>query len=107
VKYEFVRAHRDQFKVSRLCAVFEISRSGYYGWRGRKESTRVKANRMVLSEIHKVHEQSKQADGAIKTWRELKAKGISCGRHRVVICAEKRGSKPDTSADFALRRSRA
>ena len=91
MKYEFIRAHRDQFKVSRQCEVFEISRSGYYGWRGRKESTRSRANRTVLSEIHKVHEQSKQAYGAVKTWRELKAHGIACGRHRVARLRKQAG----------------
>jgi putative transposase len=99
VKYEFIRAHRDQFHISRLCEVFEISRSGYYGWRGRKESKRAQANRTVLTEIHKVHEQSKQAYGAVKTWRELKAKGISCGRHRVMRLRREAGIE-------ALRRKR-
>jgi putative transposase len=28
-----MRAHQGQFKVSRMCDVFEISRSGYYSWR--------------------------------------------------------------------------
>jgi len=83
VKYGFIRAHQDQFKVSRMCQAFEISRSGYYSWRDRKESKRAEENRTVLAEIHKVHEQNRQAYGTLKTWRELKAKGMSCGRHRV------------------------
>ena len=83
MKYGFMRAHQDRFKVLRMCEVFEISRSGYYSWRDRKESKRVEENRTVLAEIHKVHERSKQAYGTVKTWRELKAKGMSCGRHRV------------------------
>jgi len=83
VKYGFMRAHRDQFKVSRMCEAFEVSRSGYYSWRDRKESKRAGENRTVLAEIHKVHEQNKQAYGAVKTWRELRARGIDCGRHRV------------------------
>ena len=39
----------------------------------------------MLAEMHKVHEQRKQAYayGAVKTWRELKAQGIVCGRHRI------------------------
>jgi putative transposase len=83
VKYGFMRAHRDQFKVSRMCEAFEVSRSGYYSWRDRKESKRAGENRTVLAEIHKVHEQNKQAYGAVKTWRELRARGVDCGRHRV------------------------
>ena len=66
-----------------MCEAFEVSRSGYYSWRDRKESKRAGENRTVLAEIHKVHEQNKQAYGAVKTWRELRARGIDCGRHRV------------------------
>ena len=61
MKYGFMRAHQDQFKVLRMCEAFEISRSGYYGWRDRKESKRAGENRTVLGEIHKVHEQNRQA----------------------------------------------
>ena len=63
MKYGFMRAHQDQFKVLRMCEAFEISRSGYYGWRDRKESKRAGENRTVLGEIHKVHEQNRQAYG--------------------------------------------
>jgi len=83
VKYGFMRAHQDQFAVVRMCSVLEVSRSGYYSWQNRKESDRSAQNRAVLVEIHKVHEQSRQAYGAVKTWRELKAQEIKCGRHRV------------------------
>jgi len=63
--------------------VLEVSRSGYYSWQNRKESNRSAQNRAVLVEIHKIHEQSRQAYGALKTWRELKAQEIKCGRPRV------------------------
>jgi putative transposase len=82
VKYAFMRAHQDQFKVSRMCRALEVSRSGYYSRTG-KESKRSEQNRAVLVEIKKVHEENREAYGAVKTWRELKAQGIVCGRHRV------------------------
>lgn len=77
MKYAFMRAHHDQFKVSRMCRALEASRSGYYGWRSRKESKRSEQNRTVLAEIRKVHKQNREAYGAVKTWRELKAQGLS------------------------------
>lgn len=79
MKYAFMRAHDDQFKVSRMSAVLKVSRSGYYGWRGGKESRRNQENRALLIEVEKVHSQSRQAYGALKTWRELKAQGVKCG----------------------------
>ena len=83
MKYAFMRAHQDQFKVIRMCRALLVSRSGYYSWRHGKESKRSEQNRTVLVEIKKVHEENREAYGAVKTWRELKAQGIECGRHRV------------------------
>ena len=81
----------------------EASRSGYYSWRHGKESKRSEKNRAVLVEIQKVHEANREAYGAIKTWRELKAQGIECGRHRVARLRQGAGSKPGVSEDFASR----
>jgi transposase InsO family protein len=83
VKYGFIRAHQDQFSVARMCAVLKVSRNGYYDWRDRPESKRCRDNRTVLSQIREVHTRSREAYGALKTWRELRAKGHQWGRHRV------------------------
>ncbi len=60
-----------------------VSRSGYYGWRARPESERSRQDRALLVEIRKVHERTKHAYGAIKTWRALREAGVVCGKHRV------------------------
>ena len=83
MKYGFIRAHQDQFSVSRMCAVLKVSRNGYYDWRDRPESKRSRDNRKVLSQIREVHSRSREAYGALKTWRELRAKGHQWGRHRI------------------------
>src|SRR5687767_11637652 len=66
-----------------MCRVLEISRSGYYDWHGRKECRRGQRDRVLLTEIRKIHQDTKEAYGAIKTWRALKEAGIGCGKHRV------------------------
>lgn len=83
MKYGFVRTHRDEFKVSRMCGVLKVSSSGYYGWCSRGESKRSREDRVLLEEIRKVHENHKQAYGAVKTWRALREAGVVCGKHRV------------------------
>jgi len=69
--------------VSRLCGLLGVSRGGYYAWRGRGESARSRRDRQLLTQIEQVHEESRQAYGAVKTWLELRARGIACGKHRV------------------------
>ena len=83
MKYGFIRAHQDQFSVSRMCVVLQVSRNGYYDWRDRPESKRSKENRIALSQIREVHARSREAYGALKTWRELMARGFQWGRHRI------------------------
>ena len=102
MKYAFMRAHQDQFKVSRMCRALEVSRSGYYGWRGGKESKRSEQNRTVLVEIRKVHEQNREAYGAVRTWRELKAQGLECGRHRVARLRRQAGIEARRKRRFRI-----
>jgi len=102
VKYAFMRAHHDQFKVSRMCRALEASRSGYYSWRHGKESKRSEENRAVLIEIKKVHEENREAYGAVKTWRELKAQGIECGRHRVARLRRQAGIEARRKRRFRI-----
>ena len=83
MKYGFIRAHQDQFSVTRMCVVLQVSRNGYYDWRDRPESKRSKENRIALSQIREVHARSREAYGALNTWRELMARGFQWGRHRI------------------------
>ena len=69
--------------VSRLCRMLSVSRGGYYAWRARGESQRIRRDRELLTHIEQVHEASRHAYGAVKTWLELRTRGIACGKHRV------------------------
>jgi len=85
-----------------MCRALETSRSGYYSWHNRKESKRSEENRTVLVQIKKVHEENREAYGAIKTWRELKAQGIECGRHRVVRLRRQAGIEARRKRRFRI-----
>ena len=66
-----------------LCHLLGVSRSGFYAWGSRGESRRVREDRTLLTHIEHVHRDSREAYGAVKTWRALQARGIACGRNRV------------------------
>ena len=102
MKYALMRAYQDRFKVLRMCRALEVSRSGYYGWCNRKESQRSEENRAVLVEIQKVHEENREAYGAVKTWRELKAQGVECGRHRVARLRRQAGIEARRKRRFRI-----
>lgn len=83
MKYDFIRAHRKEFRIARMCAVLKVSRSGYYDWLIRPVSERQQRDFVLLGEIRKVHERHREAYGAIKTWRTLRQLGVECGKERV------------------------
>lgn len=66
-----------------MCRVLGVSRSGYYAWRTRPDSTRKKADRELTQKIRVVHGMSRGTYGAPRIHAELKADGIVCGRNRV------------------------
>jgi putative transposase len=60
-----------------------VSASGYYGWSVRAPSSRSKANQELLTQIQRVHKESRESYGSLKTWKALEDQGIACGKHRV------------------------
>jgi hypothetical protein len=91
VKYAFIRDQGRPFKLARLCAALGVSRSGYYEWLGRPESKRAMENRLLLERIRTLHRQAREAYGAYKTWRVLRARGIAGGKHRVARLRRQNG----------------
>jgi putative transposase len=83
VKYGFIREHRKQFPVARLCRQLAVSRSGFHAWLDRPASARCLADQRLLVDIRRVHLEHRQVYGGVKTWRTLNARGIACGKHRV------------------------
>ena len=76
MKYAFVDTHRTGWDVERLCAALGVSRSGYYAWRACPESRRTSENQALLTRIRAVHTEAREAYGAVKTWRVLRAQGV-------------------------------
>jgi len=66
-----------------MCQVMEVSRSGYYAWIKRPESSRKIQDRELVKEIRKVHKISRGTYGSPRITRALKKKGIVCGKNRV------------------------
>lgn len=83
MKYGYIETHAEMIGAKRLCRMLGVARSGYYDWKARGESERSKQDRELLVRIEEVHRGSREAYGAVKTWRELNMRGIVCGKHRV------------------------
>lgn len=83
MKYAFIYKNRDNYGVRKLCKTLGVAKSGYYDWIKRPESNRKKDDQRLVRKIHQIHIEAKENYGSIKVWKELKARGIQCGKHRV------------------------
>lgn len=79
MKYEFIRDHRSEHRVTKMCEVLRVNESGYYRWLKRRPSRREREDAQLLIEITKLHEASHHTYGAVKLQKELGKKGIQCG----------------------------
>jgi putative transposase len=85
VSFAFILAEKAHYPVARLCDVLDVSRSGYYAWRGRPLVTpRVRANRRLRTRIRILHAESRRRYGSPRIHAALCAAGEHVGRNRVI-----------------------
>jgi putative transposase len=69
--------------VSRLCALFNVTRAGYYAWRVRGVSARAEQDRIISGHIVEIFEASKGSYGSPRVHQALAARGVRVSRRRV------------------------
>lgn len=75
MRFQFIRAHRDQWPVSILCRVLEVSTSGYYAWRERRDSVRLTTDDELSEEIRAIFDNTRGAYGVPRMTVELQERG--------------------------------
>jgi transposase InsO family protein len=83
MRYEFIRAHQEEFPIRRLCEVLDVSPSGYYAWQGRPLSAHARTNQKLVTEIRVIHARSRGTYGSPRVHADLVARGFPVGRNRV------------------------
>ena len=91
MKFEFIRAEKARYPVRTLCAVLEVSRSGFYAWMRRPPSARAKERDKLLQEVRRVHVRHRGRYGSPRIFRELRKGGLQPGRHRIARLMRENG----------------
>ena len=102
MKFRFIEDHRDIWPVRVMCAALEVSRSGYYAWRGRRESPRAADNRVLLAAIRRVHADHRGRYGAPRIQAALRAEGHSVSRGRVERLMRRHGIRAISQRRFRV-----
>jgi putative transposase len=93
VKFRFIAQHRGVWQTRQMCQALGVSRGGFYEWLSRPESRRSAENRGLLVQILASFEQSDRTYGSPRVWRDLRAWGLACGKHRVARLMHSAGLK--------------
>ncbi|HMB22538.1 MAG TPA: IS3 family transposase [Anaerolineales bacterium] len=94
MRYQFIREHRKEFSVQRMCQLLGVTRSGYYAWQPGQLSPRQLENQVLLEQIQVEYKTSRQTYGSPRIWVRLLGLGLACGRHRVARLMRKEGIRP-------------
>jgi putative transposase len=66
-----------------MCALYQVTRAGYYAWRRRGDSARRRQDRMLLDAIRDVFDRSRRTYGSPRIHQALRAAGTRVSRRRV------------------------
>ncbi|MBU0747015.1 MAG: IS3 family transposase [Gammaproteobacteria bacterium] len=83
VKYAFMTEHKGQFRLSSMCRVLRVQRSGYYAWKANPKSKRALADDVLLASIRQFFDDSHGIYGSPRILRDLREEGVTCGQKRV------------------------
>jgi putative transposase len=83
VRYRFIDAEKACFPVRLLCRTLNVTRSGFYAWRGRGPSPRALASERLRMRIREIHQRSRRTYGSPRIHAELQAEGFTAGRNQV------------------------
>lgn len=88
-----VEAMAQDYPVRELCAVVEVTRSGYYAWRRGSQTARDAANRVWVERIHRVYHERKGRYGSPRVTEQLRREGHRCNHKRVERLMRQHGLK--------------
>jgi putative transposase len=66
-----------------MCAMYGVTRSGFYAWQRRHPSARTSEDARLTERIRQVHQQSRGCYGSPRVARQLRCEGEAVGRRRV------------------------
>jgi transposase InsO family protein len=105
-RYRFIAQQRDHYPVRQMCAVLQVSVSGFYDWLKRKPSPRSQANAALSQRIRQVHDHSRQTYGYLRVHAELCANGERVGKHRVARLMRQMGLQTKGRCRFRVTTQR-
>ena len=76
---------KTEHPIRSLCEALEVSTSGYYDWfnRSAQPGPRAQANALLVIQITRIHQESRQTYGSPRIQQQLLKEGLTPGRNRI------------------------
>ncbi len=103
MKYEFMKEHRDRYRLHSMCKVLNVSRSGYYAWKSRRPSNHQRENAEILKNIQEIYKKRRRIYGSPRITNELNDQGVRCGKNRVARIMKENGIRANVRKKFRGR----
>lgn len=101
MRFRFIERHDQQFRVSLMCKVLQVSRAGYYAWCNRRPSAREEANQQLLELLRRLFKENRKRYG-YRRIHALAQKEIPCGIHRVARLMRQDGMRVSQRRSYRI-----
>jgi len=91
VKFAWIQTEKATYPLTKLCRWLDVTRSGFYAWRRRPESTHAREDRRLTVLVRASFEASKRRYGSPRVHEDLLEQDEHVSRKRVVRLMQKDG----------------
>ena len=102
MRFRAIRRHERRYPIGLMCRVLEVSRGGYYAWRGRGDSARAVSDRELVRQIREIHTGFRRAYGSPRVHSELIDRGFCCSENRVARLMREHGIRARRARRFRV-----
>ena len=107
MKYAFIESLREEFKVTKMCHWLQVSRSGYYKWRGRGLNPRALKRETIRQALIEAFYKFNKRYGAPRLAVEVTQAGLPCSENHAAEILRIEGLKARNGKAFKYQVSAA
>jgi transposase InsO family protein len=91
MKYQFIAESQQEYPITTMCHVLEVSVSGYYAWCKRAPSLHSREDAHLAEKVKTAFQDNRCVYGSPRVHAELHAQGLHCARKRVARLMREQG----------------
>ena len=83
MRFKFIEAEKATYPIRLMCRLLEVTPSGFYAWRNRRESEHAIRDRQLAVKVRASHKASRGTYGSPRVFKDLRDDGEKVSKKRV------------------------